>query len=94
MNNGYHLTRLYIKGAVACCLLILLAVRCGGCSDNACFLTKGRLPATDDTIIIHSRHVDRLLSMPRKPLVLKHADGTPVKNKIRALATTRTVSPT
>ncbi len=85
MNNGYHLTRLYIKGAVACCLLILLAVRCGGCSDNACFLTKGRLPATDDTIIIHSRHVDRLLSMPRKPLVLKHTDGTPVKNKIRGV---------
>ena len=67
MNNGYHLTRLYIKGAVACCLLILLAVRCGGCSDNACFSNKGKIASNRR----HYHHPQP----PRRPPAL-HATQT------------------
>lgn len=43
---------------------------------------KTAAAAPVDTILLHSRHVDSLMSLPRKPLVLTDADGKAVKNKI------------
>lgn len=43
---------------------------------------KTAAAAPTDTILLHSRHVDSLMSLPRKPLVLTDADGKAVKNKI------------
>lgn len=85
MNYNPNLNKIYAKGAIACCLLVLLASRCGvfSCHDTSGF--RQTIHDSNDTILIHSRHVDYLLSKPRKPLVLKNADGTPVKNKIRGV---------
>lgn len=68
---------------LALCLLLAILARCGGC--NSCHTPdRGdkRRTARADTIIEHSKHVDRLLSQPRKAVELIRADGTPVENRI------------
>ena len=85
MDNKLNFTRIYIKTAVACGLGLIILMR-GGCSSCGHALKNGAsLSEANDTILEHSRHIDRLLSLPRKPIVLEHADGTPVRNKIRGV---------
>lgn len=68
-------------------ILILLLITSGilmFCSkgDNDSTHTPASQPSPTDTILKHSRHVDGLLSHPRKPLVMNDKNGNPVKTKI------------
>lgn len=82
MNTYNPFSRIYTKATVAAVLLCLVLVRCGCTSCRERFEQTLSATFSSDTIEAHSRHVDRLLSLPRKPLVLTAADGTPVKNRI------------
>lgn len=85
MNSGLNLNRIYFKLAFVLFLTLVLLVRCGcsSCSREGNELSRSFF--SNDTILLHSQHVDRLFSKPRKPLSLKNTDGTPVKNKIRGV---------
>lgn len=64
------------------CLLVgglLLQCKCSSCENN---INTPKHPSVSDTIIEHSLHVDRVLSKPRKPLVLTDEQGKPIKNRI------------
>lgn len=74
--------RIYVKASIALVLLALVVVRCGCRSGNTPEIIKDLFSVESDTILEHSRYVDRLFSQPRRPVKLVEADGTPVKHKI------------
>jgi uncharacterized protein YcbK (DUF882 family) len=82
MNYLLSSKKIRAKSVIALLLLLALLARCG-CHSCHTPMGDGPLPiGRVDTILKHSRHVDRLLSQPRKPLQLTLADGTPVKHRI------------
>lgn len=83
MNKGLKINRIHVKLTIAILLLLCLIARSGcftSCRQNA----KDRQVRISkvDTILEHSRHIDRLLSQPRKKVALQNSDGSPIVNKI------------
>lgn len=83
MNKNFKISKIHVKLALAIFLLLCLIIRSGGCTS--CREDVERVKNGDtkkDSILEHSRDIDRLLSMPRKPVPMLNADSTPIKNKI------------
>jgi hypothetical protein len=81
MNRSIRLARIHIKLIIAALLVLVLFVRgCGSCSNGLDEWRHVFAPA--DTIAEHSRHVDKLLSSPRRAVPLTNPDGSPVKNRV------------
>lgn len=63
-------------------LILVVALRCGGCSSCQPERNKTVKTSPANAILAHSQKVDALLSAPRRPLRLTDNQGQRVRNKI------------